>query len=299
MTAPSTEKQDLDGKVFIVTGANSGIGFIAARNFASRGASVALVCRDGPRGAQAIAAIKQQLPQARLSLYLADFSRLASVSDLAQRLLADFPVIDVLCNNAGGANGARIETSEGFELTFVTNHLGSHLLTQELLPGLLAAGNKGSARVVFTSSLGHKNSPLDFDDLNLSRGYSTLKAYGRSKLMNLLTARELQRRYGDKNLICSSFHPGAVRTPIWGKGGALARVLGIVMYPFMVNMERGADTMIWLASAEDSGSVQANGNYFYERRQVSIAPFATAAAATMLWTVSDDLVSSWRLKTTS
>lgn len=292
-----TDKQDLIGRIYVVTGANSGIGYAAACNFARRGASVALVCRNRHLGEQALKRIREQAPEARVKLYLADLSMLVSVANLSKRLLADYPVIDVLCNNAGGANASRLVTDEGFEKTLVTNHLSGYLLTLELLPALLAAGagSRGRARVVFTSSLGHKNSALDFNDLNLQQGYSTLKAYGRSKLMNLLTARELQRRYADHNLVCSSFHPGAVRTPIWGKGGTLARLLGILMYPFMVNIERGADTMIWLASREDAASVNANGNYFYERKQVSIAPFATDEVAATLWTVSEELVKPYRL----
>jgi len=289
-----TEFQDLKGKVIVVTGANSGIGFIAADNFAARGATVALVCRDQARGQQALRQILVASPQASIRLYLADFSLLASVANLATRLLEDFPRIDVLCNNAGGANASRQVTAEGFERTFVTNHLSSFLLTQGLLPALLQAAAADGARVVFTSSLGHKNSALDFNDLNLKQGYSTLKAYGRSKLMNLLTARELQRQFASQNLVCSSFHPGAVRTPIWSKGGVLARFLGMVMYPFMVNSERGADTLIWLATSKEAGSASANGNYFYERRQVSIAPFATDAAAAQLWKVSEELVKPFR-----
>lgn len=289
-----SEFQELQGKVIVVTGANSGIGFTAAGNFAARGATVALVCRDQARGQQAQREILQFWPQANVRLYLADFSLLASVADLARRLLEDFPRIDVLCNNAGGANGSRQETAEGFEKTFVTNHLGSFLLTQSVLPALLNAASAGGARVVFTSSLGHKNSALDCNDLNLEHGYTTLKAYGRSKLMNLLTARELQRRFADQNLICSSFHPGAVRTPIWRKGGVLAHLLGIVMYPFMVSSDQGADTLIWLATSADAGSVAANGNYFYKRRQVAVAPFATDAAGAALWRASEELVKPYR-----
>jgi len=291
-----SEKQDQEGKVYVVTGANSGIGFVAARNFASRGAEVVLVCRNADRAEVALNAIRRDYPAAKVKSYIADFSLLASVAKLAAQLRADYPVIDVLCNNAGGANGAREVTSEGFEKTLVTNHLSGFLLTQELLPSILRAGEKGLARVVFTSSLGHKNSPIDFDDLNLTQNYSTLKAYGRSKLMNLLTAKEVFRRYGANGVVSSSFHPGAVRTPIWGKGGMAARLIGIVMYPFMVNLEQGTDTFIWLASSGEAGSVQANGNYFFERKQVSIAPFATADAAARLWATSMDLIAPYRLQ---
>ncbi len=199
--------QDLSGKVFVVTGANSGIGFEVARNFAARGARVVLICRSEERGGAALARIEQETGNDQGRLYIADFSSLESVSALADRLLEDFLKIDVLCNNAGSANGRRTETREGFETTFVTNHLSGFLLTKKLMPALERASASGLARVVFTSSYGHENSPLDFDDLGLNNGYKTLVAYGRSKLMNLLTARELQRRVGGHNIVTSSFHP--------------------------------------------------------------------------------------------
>lgn len=281
---------DLSDKVYIVTGANSGIGFFAASNFASRNASLGLVCRDRQKGERAVNEIIEMSGNTRVKLYQADFSSMNSVSKLADELLADYPRIDVLCNNAGGANARRIETAEQFETTFAINHLAGFLLTKKLLPAIIAGADSGIARIVFTSSLGHRNSPLDFDDLNLKNDYKTLKAYGRSKLMNLLTAREIQRRYGNENLVASSFHPGAVRTPIWGKGGSLARILGFVMYPFMVNIEKGSDTFIWLASSDDEASVNAGGNYFYGRRLENIAEFATDEAAEKLWELSGELI---------
>ncbi|MDA0804516.1 MAG: SDR family oxidoreductase [Proteobacteria bacterium] len=282
--------QDLSGKVYVVTGANSGIGFEASRNFAARGARVVLICRSKEKGDAALAKIEQETGNDQVRLYVADISSLEEVSALADRLLEDFLKIDVLCNNAGSANGRRTETREGFETTFVTNHLSGFLLTKKLMPALERASTSGLARVVFTSSYGHENSPLDFDDLGLNNGYKTLTAYGRSKLMNLLTARELQRRVGNHNIVSSSFHPGAVRTPIWRKGGLLARTIGVVIYPFMVSVEKGADTFIWLASSDDSASVNADGNYFYKRRKVKIAAHATDADAERLWDVSEELV---------
>ncbi len=286
-------KQDLAGKVYVVTGGNSGIGFEAARNFAARGARLVLLCRSADKGRAALAQIEAETGNDQSQIYIADFSSLASVSAAADQLLTDFPKIDVLCNNAGGANGTRTETSEGFETTFVTNHLSSFLLTKKLMPTLIRASESGLARVVFTSSYGHTNSALDFDDLGLRQGYKTLVAYGRSKLMNLLTARELQRRVGENNIVTSSFHPGAVRTPIWRKGGLLAQFLGLILYPFMVSVKRGADTFIWLASSEEPASIGANGNYFYERRQPRVARHATDEDAERLWEVSEELVAPY------
>ncbi len=285
--------QDLQDKVFIVTGANSGIGFEAAKNFAGRGAEVVMVCRNETKGLAALKKIEAESGNSKLVLEIADFSSLASIKELGDRLLLNYESVDVLCNNAGGANAGRQLTDEGFELTFVTNHLSGFLLTKMLLPSLLKKAESAEARVVFTSSLGHKNSPLDFDDLNMDKDYGTLKAYGRSKLMNLLTARELHRRYGDQGLISSSFHPGAVRTGIWGKGGFLATLIGIVMYPFMWSIEKGSDTFIWLASSSDDAVISANGEYFFDRRKPSIAKFATDEAAQRLWTVSEELVSPY------
>ena len=293
MTNPSPSQQDLAGQTYVVTGANSGIGFEASLNFAARGAKVVLVCRSESRGRAALARIEAQTGNDQSLLYLADLSSLESVSVLADRLLVDLPKIDVLCNNAGSANGTRTETSEGFETTFVTNHLSGFLLTKKLMPALERAAESGLARVVFTSSYGHTNSPLDFENLELHTGYKTLVAYGRSKLMNLLTARELQRRVGSHNIVTSSFHPGAVRTPIWSKGGLLARFLGVVLYPFMVSIKKGAETFVWLASSQDAASVGANGNYFYERRQPRIAKHATDEDAERLWEVSDTLIAPY------
>lgn len=286
-------QQDLENKVFIVTGANSGIGFEAAKNFASRGAEVVLVCRDETRALKAIKEIEAATGSQKLVLELADFSSLASVRELGERLQTSYEAIDVLCNNAGGANASRKLTDEGFELTLVTNHLAGFLLTKMLLPQLLKRAQASEARVVFTSSLGHKNSPIDFNNLNLDKDYSTFKAYGRSKLMNLLTAREIHQRFGDKNLISSSFHPGAVRTSIWSKGGFGARLVGLAMYPFMWSVEKGADTFIWLATSNDEAVVNAQGRYFFDRRKVRVAEFATDEAAEKLWQVSEEIIAPY------
>ncbi|MFM1897044.1 MAG: hypothetical protein RLZZ385_2118 [Pseudomonadota bacterium] len=275
------QKQDLVNKVMVITGANSGIGYEAALDFARRGATVVMVCRSEQRGQAAVDAIRQQSGNPDVHLYVADFSLLDSVAQAGRRLRNDYPRIDVLCNNAGAANARRQITSEGFELTFAANHLGGFLLTQLLLPSLLAAAGHGSARVVFTSSYGHNSSPLDFDDLDFARNYGGLKAYGRSKLMNLLTARELHRRFRQQGIIASSFHPGAVRTPIWSKGGAMGNLLGLLLYPFMVSVQKGADTLIWLATSPEAAA--ADGHYYYTRRRWRTAPFATDGAAARLW----------------
>ena len=126
--------EDLSNKTFVVTGANSGIGFAAAKQFAARGAEVVLVCRDETKGLAAVKDIEESTGNTNIVLEVADFSSLASVRELADRLLLGYESIDVLCNNAGGANANRQLTDEGFELTLVTNHLSGYLLTRLLLP---------------------------------------------------------------------------------------------------------------------------------------------------------------------
>lgn len=289
----SANTQYLAGKTYIVTGANSGIGFEAAKDFAKRGATTILICRSATRGQDAKARIIQQTGNQNVHLYLADFSLLASIGTVADQIVSDFPEINVLCNNAGGSNGTRRVSSEGFEITLVTNHLSGFLLTQKLLPALVKGGKEGLARIVFTSSYGHTHSPLNFEDLGLEKDYALLKAYGRTKLMNVLTAREAHRRYSMNNIVASSFHPGAVRTPIWGKGGPVARLLGAALYPFMVNIEKGADTLIWLASSQDEASMQANGHYYTRRTRRTPASFATDESAQTLWRVSMEAVSPY------
>ncbi|MFT4886039.1 MAG: NAD(P)-dependent dehydrogenase (short-subunit alcohol dehydrogenase family) [Pseudohongiellaceae bacterium] len=284
---------DLSAKVIVVTGANSGIGFEACKYFASAGATLAMVCRSEEKGKSALKSLKALSGSDSIRLFISDFSSLDSVARVAKELLVAYPAIDVLCNNAGGSNGKRVVTSEGFETTLVVNHLSGFLLTTLLMPAILEAAKGEPARVVFTSSLGHKNSPIDFDDLNLEKDYGSLKAYGRSKLMNLLTARSLDQKHREDNVIVSSFHPGAVRTAIWGKGGTLAKVIGFVMYPFMWNIGKGTDTFIWLASSNDEAVQKANGKYFFDRQSPKIADFATDAAADQLWQKSEELVSPW------
>jgi NAD(P)-dependent dehydrogenase (short-subunit alcohol dehydrogenase family) len=289
----ATLKQDLAGKVMVVTGANSGIGFVAAKDFAARGASLGIVCRNQEKGAKALELLKRESGNEAIELFLADLSSLAETKKLAEALLARYPAIDVLVNNAGGAHGKHQLTPEGFELTLVSNHLSNVLLTTALLPSLEKAASTALVRIVFTSSLGHKNSPLDFDDLNLMEGFSTLKAYGRSKLMNLLTAQALHRRFGANNIAVSSFHPGAVRTAIWSKGGAVARVLGFLMYPFMRSEAKGAETLIWLATSSEDGAKAPQGRYFVDKRPAQTASFVTDEAGEQLYQESLRLINPW------
>jgi NAD(P)-dependent dehydrogenase (short-subunit alcohol dehydrogenase family) len=193
---------DQRGRRAVVTGANSGIGLIAARELARRGASVVLACRNMQKGEAALAEVRAAGGEAELARL--DLGDLESVRAFAA---AQEPPVDLLLNNAGVMAPPRTETADGFELQLGTNHLGHFALTGLLLDRLKAAG---AARVVTISSNGHRMGRIDFDDLQGERRYTRWGAYGRSKLANLLFMRELDRRARAAGLPLTSVgaHPG-------------------------------------------------------------------------------------------
>jgi NAD(P)-dependent dehydrogenase (short-subunit alcohol dehydrogenase family) len=199
---------DLTDRTFVVTGANSGIGFEAARLLAERGARVVLACRDEAKARAAIAAIVARRADARAEFGALDVSRLGSVRAFAESLAARCPDgLDGLVNNAGVMALPRTLTEDGFEMQLGTNHLGHFALTARLLP-LLA--RRPAARVVSVSSGTHWVARLRLDDLMGERSYQSWAAYAQSKLANLLFTRELQRRLAERlpQVIATAAHPG-------------------------------------------------------------------------------------------
>lgn len=275
-----------DGRrIIVVTGANSGIGFAATQAFAERGDAVAMVCRSRERGEAAIARIRESTDAGMLQLFIADLSLMSETRRVAKELAESLGPIDVLANNAGVGLGSREVTSEGFERVFACNHLSTWLLTSVLLPHLRA-----DARVVFTSSNAHSHSALDFEDLQVERGYSLIKAYGRSKLMNVLAAQGFHRRHGGTGVRFSSFHPGPVATGLWSKGGTFARVVGTLLRPIMRTPARGADTLVWLADATAPPASAPEGRYFVDRKVAKTGRVASAEAEDRLWDVTRELL---------
>lgn len=205
---------DLDGKRVLVTGAASGIGYEAARALAQHGAEVWLADRNEPAGRAAVEKIKALRSDARVKFLPLDLANLKSVRDFAVALVAQGKPIDVLINNAGiQPISDRRTSADGFELTFAIGHLGHYVLTGLLLPLLEAAP---APRVVTVSSMVHGRGRLDFDDLQMQRGYEAQRAYNQTKLANLLFAREFQRRI-DKaggRIKSIAVHPGVARTAI-------------------------------------------------------------------------------------
>jgi NAD(P)-dependent dehydrogenase (short-subunit alcohol dehydrogenase family) len=206
---------DQSGRVAIVTGANSGLGFDTAAVLADKGAHVVLAVRNLDKGNQAADRIKAKSPNAVIAVQELDLTSLESVRKAADELRSTHPRIDLLINNAGVMYvPTRETTQDGFEMQFGTNHLGHFALTGQLLDNILPV--EGS-RVVTVSSFGHRIlARIHFDDLQLERKYNRVEAYGQSKLANLLFTYELQRRFklkGDPTVALAA-HPGFADTEL-------------------------------------------------------------------------------------
>ena len=269
MADENTSVGDFTDRTIVVTGANSGIGLAAAREFARRGARVALVGRDPARLASAV----EEVPGARG--FEADFAALASVHALAAELSEAYPVIDVLCNNAGAVIHSRQSTVDGHELTMQTNHLAPFLLSH-LLRDRLSGG-----RIVNTASDAHKGGALDPAHLDSPGGYRPFTVYGSSKQANILFAAEAARRWPD--IASYSYHPGVVRTR-FGRDSFVVSAFYKVM-PMLLTPERGADTMVWLAGTPQDELT--DGGYYVKRKLTQ--PYGIAAeptAAEALWDAS-------------
>ncbi|MGW4365372.1 oxidoreductase [Nocardia takedensis] len=216
---------DCTGRVAVVTGANSGIGFQTARILAARGARVVLMCRDLDKGAAAVARIRQDTPDAELSSVALDLLSLSAIREAADRVRAEHPRIDLLFNNAGTTFTQRTTSADGFEATLATNHLGPFAFTGLLLDRLASVPD---SRIVTVSSLTYKLGPIDLDDLQSERGrYRNMRVYGRSKLANLLFTFELQRRLAAAGAptVATAAHPGSAHTSFGDHMGPLSRRL--------------------------------------------------------------------------
>jgi NAD(P)-dependent dehydrogenase (short-subunit alcohol dehydrogenase family) len=231
--------------LIVLTGATRGIGRAAAIALAGNGAELVLVGRERERVAATVAEAKAAGKGTRVNGYVADMALMSDVRTLAAEIQERYEQIDVLANNAGAMFSSRRPTSEGLEQTFALNHLAPFLLTS-LLRAHLVGG-----RVVTTASDAHAQGRLDLDDLQSERSYSAMRVYGTSKLCNILFTRELARRAPELHANC--FHPGAVRTGFGKNDGGIWKLLTTVAGPFFRSPERGARSLVWLATSDEGG----------------------------------------------
>ncbi|MGB3810883.1 MAG: SDR family oxidoreductase [Parvibaculum sp.] len=269
----------MQGKTVVITGATSGIGEVAACRLAAAGARIVLVARDERRAAATLAKLNGIAPGAGHKFHLGDLSRISEMKRLGAEIAAAEPRIDVLVNNAGAMFNSRKLTEDGLEFTFATNHVAYFVLT-DALRGSLAAS--GAARVVSTASDAHRGAKLDFDDLQSAQAYSGFKVYGRSKLCNILWTRELARRWAGSGITANCLHPGFVATRFGDQSGGMLQPLFSVAKLFAISPEKGAETIVYLASSPEVEGV--SGGYFYKCRPATPTREAQDdASAKRLW----------------
>jgi retinol dehydrogenase 12 len=282
---------NMNGKICLVTGATSGIGEVTALELARMGASVTLVGRSRLRCEATAARIRQDIGTATLQYLVADLSSMAQVRQLAQQFIEKNNRLDVLVNNAGGVFLTRQLSVDGFEKTFALNHLNYFLLTLLLLEPLKASAPATglAARIVNVASDSHRGQRLDFDHLQNERYYNVMKAYGRSKLANVLFTYELARRIRSYRITANALHPGAVATRIWEKAGPFNPLISAIMRRFTIPVDQGAQTTIYLASSPEVEGV--NGQYFTDCKAGRSDPASyDEPAAKRLWNTSLEMV---------
>jgi NAD(P)-dependent dehydrogenase (short-subunit alcohol dehydrogenase family) len=284
------------GRIAVVTGANSGLGLATARELARAGARVVLACRDLAKGADARREIEAAVPGAELQLAKLDLGSLASVAEFAEGFKGGHDGLDLLVNNAGVMAPPRRTTADGFELQFGTNHLGHFALTGRLLDALQG---RPDARVVTLSSGAHRIGKIHFEDLQRVRGYNRWLAYGQSKLANLMFALELDRRLRDAgtNVKSLSAHPGYAATNLqFAAAPTVDRfVMSVGNRLFAQSADMGALPTLYAATAPDlEGGLFIGPDGLAEQRGHPhiVSPSGAARdteVARRLWEASEDL----------
>ena len=279
------EKGPMTGKVCMVTGANSGIGRVTAEGLAGMGATVVMVCRNRSRGEGALSEIREKTGGS-VELLLADFASLDSVRRLAEEFRKTHGSLQVLVNNAGMVRARRSVTADGFEATFQVNYLSHFLLTRLLLDSL----KRGApSRIVNVSSESHYGGSIPLDDLQLTKGYGVMKAYGQSKLAQVLFTYELSRKLAGTGVTANCLHPGAVATNIWGSAMGPFAFVGKINRLFLASAVKGAETPVYLACSPEVEGV--TGKYFDDKKEKkSSAASYDESLAAKLWEASSAMV---------
>ncbi|WP_437893622.1 SDR family oxidoreductase [Sorangium sp. So ce124] len=273
----------MNGKVCIVTGGNTGIGKETARGLAQRGAKVVLACRDTARGEAARDDIARSTGRKDVEVIALDLGSKASIRAFGERFRAAHERLDVLVNNAGVWRNSRGTTEEGLEATFGVNHVGTWLLTQDLLPLLKKSA---PSRVVVLSSKLHYRGRMDWEDLQFERRkYGTTAAYAQSKLANVLFTKALARRLEGTGVTVNAVHPGVVRTELMRD---YPKLLVKLFTLFLLTPEQGAECSLHVATAPELAGV--TGEYFEKSRiKPAAAEALDEAAQERLWALTEAL----------
>jgi len=277
-----------DGRLCIITGATSGVGYQAAKRLAQGGAHLVLVCRNHEKARRVQQEFKLAYP-GEIDVLQADFSQLGEVRQTAEKILKNYPRIDVLINNAGVHNTHRMLTAEGYETVFCVNHLASFLLTRLLLHRLIQST---PARIIQVNSQGHRFGGLDLNDLNWEqRHYNGYKAYGASKVAQMYTVWELAGRLQGSGVTINAMHPGEVRTNIGMNNGTLYRwYQRYLLWWALKDPGISGEAIYYLAAAPEMAGV--SGKFFNQTIEEKPAAHALdSELGKRVWEISEQMIS--------
>jgi NAD(P)-dependent dehydrogenase (short-subunit alcohol dehydrogenase family) len=276
------QPQIMGGKTCLVTGATSGIGKATALGLARMGGEIIIVSRNSKRCQKTVDFIQKETGNHRVTYFAADLSSQSEIHNLVYKIKSKHPRLNVLVNNVGVMWLRRLESVDGIEMTFAVNHLSYFVLTNLLLDILKSST---PARIVNVSSNSHYGKPLNFDDLQLKRWYHFLKAYGRSKMANVLFTYALASRLEGTGVTANALHPGFVHTEMGKDNGSLVRWLYPLITRKAIPVEEGAENSIYMASSTEVEGV--TGKYFVKRKSVDSDPASyDVDAQQRLWEIS-------------
>ena len=278
-------RKSLKGNVCMVTGATSGIGVVTAKALAQEGATVIVVGRNKEKSFSVVDQIKKKTGNPNVQYMLADLSVQKEVRQLTEDFTGKFKRLDILVNNAGAVFNKRIETVDGLEMTFALNHLGYFLLTNLLLGTIKASA---PSRIINVSSDAHKGAKINFDDIQGTKKYGVMRAYGQSKLANILFTYELARKLEGSGVTSNALNPGFVASSFGSNMSGTFRLILRFLQLFAMSSENGAETSIYLATSPNVANI--NGKYFVKKKEVrtSVKSYDKNIGE-KLWKVSEEL----------
>ena len=275
----------MNNKLCVITGANSGIGFETTKALAKKGAYMVMVCRNEDKAEEARQQIIDETSNPGIDIVLCDFAIQSEIRKAAEHIKSNYDKIDVLINNHGYLASEREETVEGLEKTFAVNHIGYFLFTNLLLDHIKSSDY---GRIISVASEAHRTGDFDPENLQLSEGFQPWKAYGNSKLFNILFTKELAHRLSDSHVTANCLHPGVVATNFAQSGSWIMKTFFNIGKLFFISPKKGAQTSIYLASSPEVENV--NGAYFKNKKAATPSKTARdAEAASELWKMSEKL----------
>ena len=273
----------MKNKTSLITGANSGIGFELAKGMAKRNYKTILLCRNRKAGEIAKNEIIRTTDNKDVHLLIADLSSQSSIRAFAHQFDAEFDHLDVLFNNAGANFFDRQLSVDEIEMTFATNYLAPFLLTNLLLPKLETSN---SGKIILTVGDLREETTIDFDDINFANNYQVGKVAAQAILAKFLFCYELDRKLKDSPITINCFHPGATKTNLQNKMPTIWRIMIGIMRPFFKSAKKGADTGIYLATAEELENI--SGRYFKDKKEIRSTKISyDPEMAKRLWELSE------------